>query len=63
MPIAGKHWGMREAMRTYYEQRTIYGQKLVYFGAGSSHDDWARRRDHVDVRDDRSPTRSRSASR
>jgi hypothetical protein len=34
MPIAGKHWGMREAMRTYYQQRTIYGQTRVYFGAG-----------------------------
>ena len=33
MPDAGTHWGMRDAVRTYYEQRTIYGQKLVYFGA------------------------------
>jgi hypothetical protein len=33
MPIAGTHWGMREAVRTYYQQRTIYGEKLIYFGA------------------------------
>jgi len=31
---------MRDAVRTYYEQRTIYGQKLVYFGAGQLHKDW-----------------------
>jgi hypothetical protein len=41
MPIAGKHWGMREAIRTYYEQRTVYGEKLVYFGEGEVADDWA----------------------
>jgi 4-amino-4-deoxy-L-arabinose transferase-like glycosyltransferase len=40
MPIAGTHWGMREAVRTYYEQRTIYGQQLAYFGAAQLHDDW-----------------------
>ncbi|HEX3765703.1 MAG TPA: glycosyltransferase family 39 protein [Kofleriaceae bacterium] len=40
MPIAGTHWGMREAVRTYYDQRTIYGQKLVYFGLGELYDDW-----------------------
>ena len=40
MPQAGTHWGMREAIRTYYEQRTIYGQKLVYFGANELYDDW-----------------------
>jgi len=34
MPHAGTHWGMREAMRTYYEQRTVYGHTRVYFGAG-----------------------------
>ncbi len=41
MPIAGTHWGMGDAARTYYEQRTIYGEHLVYFGAGQLHDDWA----------------------
>jgi len=39
MPIAGKHWGMREAMRSYFEQRNIYGQKRVYFGPGELVDD------------------------
>ncbi len=41
MPIAGTHWGMREAIRTYYQQRTIYGQRLVYYGAAQLRDDWA----------------------
>jgi hypothetical protein len=40
MPIAGTHWGMRDAVRAYYDQRTIYGQKLVYFGSGELYDDW-----------------------
>ena len=40
MPIAGTHWGMREAVRTYYQQRTIHGQELLYFGAAQLHDDW-----------------------
>ena len=40
MPDAGKHWGMREAMRTYYEQRTVYGQKNVYFAAHQIYDEW-----------------------
>jgi 4-amino-4-deoxy-L-arabinose transferase-like glycosyltransferase len=34
MPIAGTHWGMRDAVRTYYAQRTIYGEKRAYFGSG-----------------------------
>jgi 4-amino-4-deoxy-L-arabinose transferase-like glycosyltransferase len=41
MPIAGTHWGMGDAVRTYYQQRTIYGQKLVYFGLGELYDDWS----------------------
>ena len=40
MPIAGEHWGMRTAVRQYYEQRSIYGQKLVYFSANQLRDDW-----------------------
>jgi 4-amino-4-deoxy-L-arabinose transferase-like glycosyltransferase len=40
MPVAGTHWGMRDAVRTYYEQRTVFGQKLVYFGTGELYDDW-----------------------
>jgi 4-amino-4-deoxy-L-arabinose transferase-like glycosyltransferase len=45
MPHAGTHWGMREAVRTYYDQRTIYGQKLVYHGLGQLYDDWYERGD------------------
>ncbi len=41
MPLAGQHWGMREAVRAYYEQRTIYGEKLVYFGDAELGDEWA----------------------
>jgi 4-amino-4-deoxy-L-arabinose transferase and related glycosyltransferases of PMT family len=41
MPIAGQHWGMREAIHHYYEDREIYGEKLVYFGAREVTDDWA----------------------
>ena len=40
MPEAGTHWGMRDAMRSYYEQRTIYGQKNVYYAAHQIHDEW-----------------------
>ena len=40
MPIASTHWGMGDAIRTYYRDRTIYGEKLVYFGAGELADDW-----------------------
>jgi 4-amino-4-deoxy-L-arabinose transferase-like glycosyltransferase len=40
MPAAGPHWGMGDGVRAYYDQRTIYGQKLVYFGLGELHDDW-----------------------
>jgi hypothetical protein len=46
MPIAGTHWGMREAVRTYYQQRAIYGEKLVYFGKGELYDDWHDAGDH-----------------
>ncbi|HZJ64713.1 MAG TPA: hypothetical protein VFD36_14445 [Kofleriaceae bacterium] len=41
MPLAGEHWGMGDAVRTYYDQRTIYGQKLIYFGFGELRDDWS----------------------
>jgi hypothetical protein len=40
MPIAGQHWGMREAIHRYYEDRQIYGEKLVYYGAREVYDDW-----------------------
>src|SRR5262249_3887058 len=45
MPVAGKHWGMRDTIRTYYNQRTIYGQRLIYFGLGELHDEWSGRDD------------------
>src|SRR6185436_4535337 len=41
MPLAGTHWGMREAIRTYYEQRTIYGQQLLYFDPAQLAADWS----------------------
>lgn len=41
MPDAGKHWGMREGVRAYYEQRTIYGQKNIYYGPRQFADEWA----------------------
>jgi hypothetical protein len=31
---------MREAIHRYYEDRQIYGEKLVYFGAREVYDDW-----------------------
>ncbi|HVV87574.1 MAG TPA: glycosyltransferase family 39 protein [Kofleriaceae bacterium] len=48
MPIAGTHWGMREAVRTYYEQRQIYGEKVVYYVPHDFRDDWLRLRTHWD---------------
>jgi 4-amino-4-deoxy-L-arabinose transferase-like glycosyltransferase len=42
MPLAGTHWGMRSAVRSYYEQRTIYGEKQVYFGARQAAAAWQR---------------------
>ncbi|HEU0037328.1 MAG TPA: hypothetical protein VFQ53_42250 [Kofleriaceae bacterium] len=47
MPVAGTHWGMREAIRTYYEQRTIYGQKRVYYSDAQLAADWANATDVV----------------
>jgi hypothetical protein len=41
MPIAGTHWGMRDAVATYYRERHIYGQKLVYANPRQFADDWA----------------------
>jgi hypothetical protein len=45
MPDAGKHWGMREAVRSYYEQRTIYGHKNVYFSSRQLADEWSHVKD------------------
>ncbi|MBL8627210.1 MAG: glycosyltransferase family 39 protein [Myxococcales bacterium] len=41
MPIAGQHWGMRDAVARYYRERHIYGQQLVYANARQFVDDWA----------------------
>jgi hypothetical protein len=45
MPPAGQHWGMRDAVRAYYTQRTIYGEKVAYFGDAQLVDEWARASD------------------
>jgi 4-amino-4-deoxy-L-arabinose transferase-like glycosyltransferase len=42
-PIAGTHWGMREAMRSYYRERAIDGPHIVYFGAGQLYAEWKQR--------------------
>ena len=41
MPVAARHWGMRDAIREYYEEREIFGARLVYFGARQAAADWA----------------------
>ncbi len=40
MPLAGTHWGMRDAVREYYEQREIHGARVVYYGARQLADEW-----------------------
>jgi 4-amino-4-deoxy-L-arabinose transferase-like glycosyltransferase len=40
MPVAGTHWGMRDAMRTYYQQRTIRGERIIYYSARQLWADW-----------------------
>jgi len=40
MPIAGTHWGMREAVAKYYQQREIHGARLIYWGNRQVADDW-----------------------
>ena len=45
MPLAGQHWGMRDALASYYHQRTIYGAKHVYYSGRDLYDDW---HDHDD---------------
>jgi hypothetical protein len=44
MPIAGTHWGMREAVRRYYQERQVYGVKLVYYTPSQFRADWLRLR-------------------
>jgi 4-amino-4-deoxy-L-arabinose transferase-like glycosyltransferase len=43
MPIAGDHWGMREAIRTYYRERHIEGPRIIYFGADQLAQEWGHR--------------------
>ncbi len=40
MPEAGTHWGMRDGIREYYKQRTVHGQKNVYFAKRHFYEDW-----------------------
>jgi len=40
MPIAARHWGMRDAIATYYRERTIYGARVTYFSATQLADAW-----------------------
>jgi 4-amino-4-deoxy-L-arabinose transferase-like glycosyltransferase len=41
MPVAGTHWGMREAVKEYYDRREIHGMRLVYYGGRQLADDWS----------------------
>ncbi len=41
MGHAGKHWGMRDAMRTYYTSRHIYGVDLRYRNLRQLSDEWS----------------------
>jgi 4-amino-4-deoxy-L-arabinose transferase-like glycosyltransferase len=40
MQHAGKHWGMLDAMQTYYRERQIHGIDLRYYGARQLADEW-----------------------
>jgi hypothetical protein len=50
MPIAAQHWGMRDGITRYYDEREIHGAHLVYDGARSLAGDWGSR-DADGVRD------------
>jgi 4-amino-4-deoxy-L-arabinose transferase-like glycosyltransferase len=41
MPEAGRHWGMREGVRSYYAQRSIYGHKNIYYSTRQFADEWS----------------------
>lgn len=43
MPLAGRHWGMRDAVARYYRERQIHGLRQVYFGGRQLADAWAGR--------------------
>ncbi|HTJ43478.1 MAG TPA: glycosyltransferase family 39 protein [Kofleriaceae bacterium] len=40
MPVAGTHWGQGDAIRNYYEQREIYGMRVVYYDRYALERDW-----------------------
>jgi hypothetical protein len=40
MSHAGQHWGMRDAIQTYYGQRQIHGLDIRYYGARQLADEW-----------------------
>lgn len=41
MTHAARHWGMRDAMQTYYRERQIHGIDIRYYGARQLADEWA----------------------
>jgi 4-amino-4-deoxy-L-arabinose transferase-like glycosyltransferase len=43
MPIAGTHWGMRDAIRAYYRERQIDGPRVLYFTPAQLLADWGAR--------------------
>jgi 4-amino-4-deoxy-L-arabinose transferase-like glycosyltransferase len=40
MRHAGKHWGMLDAMQTYFHERQIHGLDIRYYGARQLADEW-----------------------
>jgi 4-amino-4-deoxy-L-arabinose transferase-like glycosyltransferase len=40
MSYAGMHWGQREAVAAYYQQRQIHGIHITYYGARQVADEW-----------------------
>lgn len=40
MPHAATHWGMREAVQTYYAERQIHGIDIRYYSARQLADEW-----------------------
>ncbi len=40
MKPAATNWGMRSAIRTYYQSRQIYGQDIRYYGLRQLADEW-----------------------
>ncbi len=50
MPIAGTHWGMREAIASYYRERHVEGFRTIYFGAGQLAREWRQRPRRISYR-------------